>query len=213
MFLFLLPWIHLESLNTKASSKCGLLLSKLTPYDLPLHIVLDLFNCYILPTYKYGLCLWFGRTSEATMDAANAVFTKFLKRYLGIPFHSNNSITHFITNTEPLSFILQNIYPQSFTSLSFPACLHGIQLSQSTNNPEIYNPLPKIPSYFWRSRFTGILPTYSKSRKFLCQEIFDTLHTDMCINPSFHLISSECICMACGDNMTHYHHYFCEFVN
>jgi len=207
---------HLEMLNTKASSKCGLLLTKLASYDLPLHIILDLFNCYVLPTYTYGLSLWFGRTSEATMDAANSVFTKFLKRYLGIPYHTNNSITHFITNTEPLSFILHNIYPQSFTSLSFPACLNGIQLSQTANNPETYNPynpLPKIPSYFWRSRYTGTLPTYAKSRRFLCQEIFDTLHNDMCINPTFHLISNECICMACGELMTHYHQYFCRFVN
>ena len=48
---------HAESLNQKASSKCGLLFSNLTNTNLPLHVILELFNCYILPTYRYGLTL------------------------------------------------------------------------------------------------------------------------------------------------------------
>jgi len=190
---------HLELLNTKASSKCGLLLSKIYTYDLPLHVVLALFNCYILPTYRYGLNLWLGRTSQNSIESANAVFTKYLKRYLGIPFHSNNSITHFITNTEPLSIILKNLYPQSFNSLSFPTCLNGLQLSRTITLPVNYNPLPHIPSYFWRSKYPGTLPIYSRSRKVMCEEIYDVTHYDICINPSFHLLDTNCICMACGD--------------
>ena len=36
---------HAENLNAKASSKCGILLSKLPNFDFSLHIILDLFNC------------------------------------------------------------------------------------------------------------------------------------------------------------------------
>ena len=128
---------HVENLNNKASSKCGLLLSKLPNLNLPLNVILDLFNCYILPTYTYGLNLWLGRTSGSAEEAINSVFTKFLKRYLGIPYRANNSITYFITNSEPLTIILQQLYQKSFSSLTFP-----ILAQMVTNFPKLL----KIPN-------------------------------------------------------------------
>ena len=202
---------HVENLNQKASSKCGLLLSKLNNINLPLHIILELFNCYILPTYKYGLTLWLGRTSDSVMDSVNSIFTKFLKCYLGVPYRANNSITHFITHSQPLSIILQNIYHQSFSSLNFPACLNGLQISQSINVPDQYDPLPLIPSYFWRSKYPGFLPLYSRSRSLLCHEIFDFNHTHYCTIPSFHATPADnCTCVDCGEMATTYHQYFCS---
>jgi len=201
---------HVENLNAKASSKCGILLSKLPNFDLPPFIILDLFNCYILPTYRYGLSLWFGRTSEAVMIALDSVFTKFLKRYLGIPYRSNNSITHFITGTEPLSIILQNMYLQSFNSLSFPSCMNGFKLNHSNGTPHIYDPLPLIPTYFWHSKYPGYLPTYSHSRKLLCKEMYDLYHHEYCTNVVFHVHpENECKCLNCGKPVTAYHMYFC----
>ena len=133
---------HVENLNSKASSRCGLLLSKLSNLNIPLNVFLELFNCYILPTYTYGLNLWLGRASDGVMEAANSVFTKFLKRYLGVPYRAHNSITHFLTQSDPLSTILQQQYQKSFSSLTFPSCTNGLQLSQTTRIPELYNPLP-----------------------------------------------------------------------
>ena len=154
--------------------------------------------------------LWLGRTSDGAMESVNAVFTKFLKRYLGVPYRANNSITYFITQSEPLSTTLQNLYMQSFTSLSFPSCLNGFQLSQSFTNPELYDPLPLIPSYFWRSKYPGFLPLYSRSRSTLCNEIFNLNHSNYCTNTSFHIApENECTCVDCGEMVTAYHQYFC----
>ena len=101
---------HVSSINAKAASKCGFLFSKILTPNIPLHVALDLFNCYVLPSYRYGLSLWLGRASEASMCALNAVFSKFLKRYLGVNYHTSNSITHFLTNTAPLTTTLKSLY-------------------------------------------------------------------------------------------------------
>ena len=39
----------------------------------------------------------------------NAVFTKYLKRYLGLPFITNNSIVYQLTETHPLELKLEGI--------------------------------------------------------------------------------------------------------
>ena len=202
---------HLENLNAKASSKCGILLSKLPNLDIPLHLYLDLFNCYVLPTYRYGLSLYMGRTSESALTAMDSVFTKYLKRYLGVSYRANNAITHFVTNTEPLSSILKNLYSQAFTSLSFPSSLSGLQLSQAVDHTPQYDPIPLVPSYFWRSQYPGHLPTYSHSRRTLCTDIFDLNHHQYCTNVSFHINPDPtCCCIDCGGSMSHYHWYFCK---
>ena len=140
----------------------------------------------------------------------NAVFSKFLKRYLGVNYHASNSITHFLTNTAPLSTILKTLYDNSFSSLSFPTCLHGIQLSRCDNTPEQYDPIPQIPTHFWRSSYSGIVPVYSRSRKQMCREIYDLHHFEMCTNQRFHpKPETTCTCWLCGEHATNYHQYFC----
>jgi len=157
--------------------------------------------------------LWLGRTSGSAEEAVNSVFTKFLKRYLGIPYRANNSITYFITNSEPLTIILQQLYQKSFSSLTFPTCTNGYKLSQTVENPEQYDPLPLIPSHFWRSKYPGCLPLYARSRSALCHEIFDLNHFEYCMDPSFHVSPDEnCFCVACGDPATYYHPYFCACI-
>ena len=126
-------------------------------------------------------------------------------------YRTNNSITHFITHTQPLSTILQNLYHQAFSSLTFPSCLNGLQLSQSIITPEHYDPLPLIPSFFWRSKYPGFLPLYSKSRSLLCHELFDLNHPNYCTNTDFHSApGDDCICVDCDDLATAYHQYFCS---
>lgn len=52
--------------------------------NISLDMALDLYNCYILPTYLYGLPIWIRKCSKKSMDKMNSNFTKFLKRYLGV---------------------------------------------------------------------------------------------------------------------------------
>ena len=202
---------HVNTLNVKAANKCGFLFSKIITPNIPLHVAMDLFGCYILPIYRYGLSLWFGRASEVSISSLNAVFSKFLKRYLGIPYHMNNSITHFITNSAPLSNILSSQYKNSFNALSFPSSFHGFKLSQCGITWEEYDPIPLIPTYFWRSSFNGTIPVYARNRRRYCRELFDLTHFDLCHNEKFHLGPERtCICMFCGQQAMYYHQYICE---
>ena len=204
---------HLESLNAKAASKCGYLLSKLKPLDVPTNVILQLFNCYVLPTYRYGLALWLGKCSENSIAAMNAVFTKFLKRYLSLPYYANNAICYHVTNSQPLLSTLESLLPSSFSSLRFPQLLNGLKLTMNENKfPEnAYNPIPNIPTYFWRSKCFVALPTYSRSRRELCREIFDINHFVTCSIDKFHVnAGDDCCCLLCGDVATHYHQYFCQ---
>ena len=205
---------HVSSLNAKAASKCGFLFSKIISPNIPLHVVLDLFNCYVLPTYRYGLSLWLGRASEASMSSLNAVYSKFLKRYLGVNYHASNSITYYLTSTAPLSTILNSLYNNSFSSLSFPSCLHGLQLSRRDIAWEPYDPIPAIPTHFWRSSYNGSLPIYARNRRQVCREVFDLHHFDICMNGRFHPKPElTCICWLCGETATNYHQYFCHELN
>jgi len=201
---------HVSSINSKAASKCGFLFSKILTPNIPLHVALDLFNCYVLPSYRYGLSLWLGRASEASMCALNAVFSKFLKRYLGVNYHTSNSITHFLTNTAPLTTTLKSLYDDSFTSLSFPTCLHGLKLSRCDNSCEAYDPVPLVPTHFWRSSYNGTIPVYQRNRRLMCRELYDLHHFDICTNERFHpKPEASCMCWLCGNTATNYHQYFC----
>jgi len=204
---------HLEILNSKAASKCGFLLSKLKPCNIPINIVLDLFNCYVLPTYRYGLALWLGKCFANSVAAMNSVFTKYLKMYLRLPFHANNSICHYITETQPLNETLQSLLPASFSSLKFPEILNGIKLTMNDNKypTSLYDPIPSVPTFFWRSKTYFKIPTYAHSRKALCHEIFDITHRDICTNENFHPYATlDCRCALCGGVASYYPQYFCE---
>ena len=76
---------HLESKNIQANIKLGQIYNKMKSFNnISLDMALDLYNCYILPTYLYGLPIWIRKCSKKSMDKMNSNFTKFLKRYLGV---------------------------------------------------------------------------------------------------------------------------------
>lgn len=53
---------------------------------------------------------------------------EFLKRYLGVPPHANNAITHFLTSTQLLMYTLNRILPSAMCRMSFPGFMHGHKL-------------------------------------------------------------------------------------
>jgi len=120
---------HLLNTTVKANGRCATLMSRLPLRDLPLHLVLSICECYVLPLFKYGLTLWGGSCSASAKDSANSSFTKYLKTYLGLPYHANNSITHYLTNTSPLLKTLEFLTPHRLCALSFPPELNGYKLS------------------------------------------------------------------------------------
>jgi len=189
-------------------------MSRLPLRDLPLHLVLSVYECYVLPLFKYGLTLWGGSCSASAKDSANSSFTKYLKTYLGLPYHANNSITHYLTNTSPLLKTLEFLTPHSLCALSFPPELNGYKLSLYSEPNSLpftpYNPLPLIPPYFWRSRTLKEIPSSYRNRKRILREIVDVDHHKFCKTTKFHMIDYEtCICIGCEEKMSHYHNYFC----
>jgi len=203
---------HARMINAKARSKCGLLFSRLPLQQLPLNMVLELFDVFILPVYTYGLSLWIINCAESALQSINSTYTKFLKRYLQIPNFSNNAIVHFLSSTTPLSDKLRNMAPNITGSLSFPHCLHGykisfLDISPSPSPTDIYK---DIPSTFWLSRTFFSLPVCQKSRRRLCRELLDLDHFQICQTTTFHPSPTlSCICTLCGNHAHTYHARFC----
>ena len=120
-----------------------------------------------------------------------------------------------ITSQTPLplctlsnAWLLQTLAPFSsrllFTDTSHPSFQTNKFLNQFTTPSSLYQPISgaqkicnNLPSYFW-------------NRKQICREIFDLNHQTLCTEKKFHLLDyTSCICLGCGEQMSHYHHYFC----
>lgn len=103
---------HLHELNVKARTRKAALFNRIpllkhTNFDL----AIKFFHVYILSTYRYDLSLWIHRCSKTRMEEMDKVFLKFIKRCLGVQKSSNNSISYFLTSTEPLSIRLKKVAP------------------------------------------------------------------------------------------------------
>ena len=204
---------HLQNKNAEANARIAYLFSKYKLSLLPISLVMRLFNVYILPLYTYALPIWITNTSVNAVKSANAVQTKYLKRYLGLPKHANNSIVHHITETKPLFNLLTESAPKTTGAMYLPTELSGYQLEFLKSLPEVqpYNYIEEVPTWFWISkRMLNINPNYHLRKKFLV-EIFDLDHKDFCSNNKFHCkVEQECICRFCDKQMTYYHHRFCN---
>ena len=153
--------------------------------------------------------------SQKSLEAVDAVLTKFLKFYLGVPVFSNNAITHFITGTVPLSVQLHQMAPHCTGGLAFPPSLHGLQLSFLSANKDCmpYSPVSLIPPYFWHSKVVLSIPFNFHMRKAICRDVFDVVHFDLCSNKQFHVKpSADCICILCGSIAHFYHKYDCVHI-
>ena len=143
----------------------------------------------------------------------DATFSKFLKRYLLVPNHSNNAIIYHLTSTIPLSTRLKRAAPNSLQALSFPSILHGHNLSffpQPSQEMDRVDIPEQIPSTFWLSRMVFTIPLRRKVRRRLFRDILDTDHHIMCKTTSFHPHSlPSCICVHCGEHAHAYHARFC----
>ena len=202
---------HAEYLNVKARSKIGYLFAKLPLRELPLKIVLDIWNIYILPIYRYGLPMWLSKCSDSVLKEIDSVFLKYVKIYLGVPRHANNAITYFITETEPFSHTLKRLAPQCLGGLTFPEEFDGVNLDfLNLSYTCTYNVYEDIPSWFWVSRTFFAIPRNSGYRKKLCRQIYDLDHTDFCSNTKFHhKVLLGCTCRYCGKRMSNYHSRIC----
>ena len=109
---------HVLHIISKCNQRIGMLFSKLPMKSIPLPVALSVFAMYILPILTYALPVWFPKVTEESKKRLNSVFTKFLKRYLGLT-----------VLTTPLFIIWQTLPPYAFflrvepdpPSLNFPS--------------------------------------------------------------------------------------------
>ena len=205
--------LHIEKMISKARARIGVLGQQVHLKKLSIDIILKLFYVYIFPIFRYGLPIWLSSQSQAALDSINALFTKYLKSYLGLPVHTNNAIVHFITQTSPLVNQLRSLAPSFSNGLSFPSCLQGLQLNilQNATEPSPYNSIPDIPSTFWHSKIYHRLPSDYRMRRLLCREVVDLVHFEICVNQAFHIKPEpSCLCKLCGQTAHSYHQYNCN---
>ena len=210
---------HLEAQIVKARSRVGQLFVRLPLMDLPLDLVLKTFAVYVIPIFLYGLPMWLNACSKSAICSMDAIFTKYLKRYVHLPPWANNATLYFITETIPLSKYLKNRAPHTTSGLVFPECMSGLKLSFlnfKSDHSEFttFDPVPDIPSSFWLSKTFATIPTNSFYRRKIIREVFDMNHREICKTTTFHKASDlTCICSQCGEHAHNYHERFCTVNN
>ena len=208
---------HLETLIARARARIGLLFAKLPLDQVPLQLTLKVFAVYIEPLFKYGLCLWTSRVSNSALQALDAMWTKFLKRYLCLPPSANNASVLFVTKQQPLSITLKTLARHHLGGLSFPESLSGMKLSfleLLQPIPEQFDPIPQVPSVFWITPVIRDIPINKFYRKRLMRDVFDSNHFEICLNNIFHPHSEDtCICKFCSEPAHAYHSKYCKFIN
>ena len=206
---------HIDYIISKCNTRLGILFNKLPLKDIPFSVVMNTFNVYILSVITYALPIWYPQISNDARCKLNSVFTKFLKRHLGLPYSTNNSIVHFLTETQPLSYTLDQKLLKATLNITYPRELNGVVIPLPSEFTDLYSPLPKIPSYFWMSRpIEGNLPIQSEPRRALLYDIIDLIHPHICKTANFHLepVNETCICRFCLGQALHYHQRECPFL-
>ena len=210
--------VHAQSLCRRATAKIGLLFPRLKLQLLPLPLVIEVFNVYILPMFTYGLFIWYPHISDNAVSMVNAVFSKFLKRFLRIPKQACNDLTYFIADSQPLKITLNNLLQKSFLSLKLPPEFSGFKPLSASSIPrttEAYVAMENVPSYFWHNSIPGYVSSNPSFRHSAYRLTFDSAHYQYCSNGSFHLQKvyehCNCTCRFCGDTCGIFHFQICPY--
>ena len=193
---------HGKYIAHKANAKIGQLVGTTPIAHLPLSLVKQTFNAYILPIFFYGLILWLPRISKNTSSQINSVFTKFLKRYLRVPKHSSNDLVHFLTESIPLHDTLLGMLQMSYSSLNFPPTFTGFRPALHCDIPQSlpnYNAAKNVPTHFWLGPIPTVIPLNPSLRHHLLSELLDfNNHSIHCSNKKFHIPNPLCVCINQG---------------
>ena len=207
---------HVKQTVNRAQARVGFLFHRLEMSLLPIQTVLKIFQIYVLPLVEYALPIWLSSSCiNSSRDMLNALFAKFLKRYLGVPSPASSKQVHHLCQTRPLYEVLWSRREEAFHTLAFPRVLDGRQLSflREPNPPQFPSEtFQLIPSTFWRSRVCHNIPWNPLYRRQIFREILDTDHHVTCSQTKFHRFpDNNCICIVCNTPNHHFHSlYFCD---
>jgi hypothetical protein len=204
---------HVKHVISKCNQRIGFLFAKLPLKDIPLPVVLDIFRIYVIPILQYALPLWFPRATEEAKKRLNSVFTKFLKRWLGVPYGTYNGLVHYVTGTEPLCLSLGSRLSKAFLNISYPPSVEGIQLEVPEDVQDPYVNVMHVPSFFWLTPILQLpLPHSPEVRRAILYDYFDLHHGRICSNSDHHEPSTYCVCELCGYSAERYHFRRCPAV-
>ena len=208
---------HIDNIAAKCGPLIGQLFAKIPLQNLPTDVALQVFNTYIKPVISYGLCIWYPNACKSSLPKIDRIFTKFLKRLLGLPYNANNAIIYYLTRSRPLSLELKEIHFKQMRKLIFPPNLNGLKVTSPEEGPFTYDPIPYIPSYFWFNEIIHTLPPKLEKKRALLYDQLDILHYKLCQKRKFHISPTTtgeenelCICCFCNKVADHFHHRQCN---
>ena len=105
-----------------------------------MELFLQVFELYIQPIVEYGLGVWRKQTSKNAINSLNAMFSKYLKRWLGVHRSANSAWNPFLTNTKPLDV--------KFDETRFEKSWNNLQLAHLASAKQLGFPETGV----WRSK-------------------------------------------------------------
>ena len=155
----------------------------------------------------YCAPIWVSRiTSKNAIQQLNAVFSNFIKRYLGLPKYVSNSAVHYYCGTWPLFYALRHLSTIAISKINFPSeSMHEHKLS--------FTDLVPLPPYVPETEMDEDFPRHSvhisrnrifRRKKF--QNLFNLGHYEVCKVEKFHTkLTSQCRCIYCGKKIVRGH--------
>ena len=207
-------YAHVEHMKQKAKAKIGMLFAKTTIKEVKLELVLQLFQCYIVPIFEYCLIVWAADFRLSLDKDINSIFLIYLKCWLGLPYSTRSSIVYFLTETKPFVHTLLEKAEEKLGKIE------EIKLSLNLNHQEPfllrdrarktldeYKTTELIPTGFWKSEVLKSLPVNYSYRSKTCRRIVDAEHWKICKNNEFHShsLGNKCKCMFCNEHAEWFH--------
>jgi hypothetical protein len=204
---------HISRVLSQCNSRMGFLFAKLHLQDIPVSVALTVFRTYILPILSYALPTWLPKARASSITKINALFTKFLKRFLCVPYATPNVLVHSTLKTSPLIHQLDTIHASMFQNLSFPTAMEGIRFTPPPDCPRPLSAPMTLPEYMSLSpvAIPPDLPIKGTAKRALLYDAFDLFHPHMCTDSSFHtkVDPDTCTCKFCDAAMDYFHRFAC----
>ena len=206
---------HIQHLVSKCNARIGILFSQLPVKSIPYSVAIKLFDTYVLPIITYALPIWLPQATESQLGSINCVLTKFLKRFLGVPYATHNAIVYFITGNIPLSHRINGFLMSQFLRLRYPNGLDGVRITPPAIRDWQYSAEENLPNHFQLAPVIDInqLPRDPKSRRAFLYEALDLYHPHICIDGAYHRKPDMwCICKFCGEEPSWFHFRECPYL-
>ena len=207
---------HILGLISKCNARMAKLFSCLPLKEIPLPVALQVFRTFITSIINYSLPVWLPHASLSALNRLNSIFTKFLKRFLCVPYSACNGLVHRMTDTTPLSSTLISNLANRERNISFPKSMSGIKIIL---NPPKDTVRPTPPPNFNNCpiQIPEKLPVLPLPKRALAYSLLDLYHSKICHKPNCTHLPSEnpdpCLCKFCNEPIEPYHPSWCSHLS